>query len=366
MPGFCPFDSWYLENPSYRLAGWIAFLITKWEAGQATLNLIPGGKSVYVTAKVHKFDSLRSAVKQLKLEHDDKKYVYRGQTQRYRHRVEGNVKKLAAIPGIRGPLQFEIESLLPSFARQLFKPTASGTTPLVDWDNWLPIYKLDHAAAAIRAVIASNNQRLLKLAAAACRDTFRQYLVAGKISNIGVLGDSGAVMAGQSPNPSLRANVSSPFAKLIALAQHYDYPSCMVDITRSVQVASWFASHLWSSGNVYQSEGNGVIYRFEPRKLVDLIDNGLIGEDVNRSRATALGVFGHVDLYRLNSHFCPRVQGQEGGALFGLESAVVNLLAFGFGSIELFTFPHAQTTGSESGLVVKDIRPESDPPGRGL
>lgn len=168
--GFCPFDAQYLEQPSIMLAGWIGFLIMHFENGRAVLNLVPG-ETDYVSASVHEFDSLGSATARLVSEHIDGKYVYRGQTQRYRYRAEGNVDSLTRGLGVEAPLCFELESLLPTFARRLCN---SEFTPLIDWSRWLPISKLDHAAAAIRAIIVSGNEQLLNLAAEACKDAFDQ------------------------------------------------------------------------------------------------------------------------------------------------------------------------------------------------
>ncbi len=358
MPGFCPLDAQYLERPSMILGGWIGWVITDFESGRAALNLVPG-ESKYVSATVHEFDSLGSAVARLVSEHIDGKYVYRGQTQRYRYRVEGIVNQLGQGLGIEGPLHLDLESLLPSFARRLCE---SGSSPLIDWSSWLPISKLDPAAAAVRAVTASRDERLLSLVANACKDAFSQSALGSLqsvLAGMSMFDDINALVSGQAQDPRLAANIPGSLAKLISLAQHYGYPTCMVDITTSPRVASWFASHQWS-GELYAPHGNGVIYRFAPGKLVDLIAGKMFDGRADSAQMTELGVFGHVDLFGLDVDLCPRVRAQAGGSLFGLESVVVSLLAFGFGAVELFTFPHEKTSGSESTLEVADIRPEDD------
>lgn len=119
-----------------------------------------------------------------------------------------------------------------------------------------------------------------------------------------MLDDIKAVISGQEQNTMLRANVPGSLSKLISLAQHYEYPTCMADITSSAPVAAWFASHQWS-GELHAPDGNGVIYRFEPGKLIDLVANRLFEGRADPAQTTELGIFGHVNLHGLDGDLCP-------------------------------------------------------------
>ncbi|MCO6457336.1 MAG: FRG domain-containing protein [Pirellulaceae bacterium] len=359
MPGFSPFDSLYLESPGPQIAGWFAFLITQFENGQPTLDFVPG-RSAYVGASLHGLESVQAAVDRLEAEHVGGRHVYRGQAARHECQVEGHVRALAEGLSIDAPLLLKLESLLPSFARQLCSP---DFPPTVDWSLWLPIGNLDQVGNGLRALWASGDDRLMDWAARACRDMYFRGIMRSlhaSLSGVSMLSDLEAVLGGRAQSIHLSISIPQSLAELIALAQHYEFPSCMVDITTRPRVACWFATHRWASGELVTGPGEGVVYRIDTTRLVSLIKEKLLDGRTQSAALADSGVFGHVDLAGLPTEICERVRAQSGGSIFGLDSAVLCAMAFGFGAVDVFTFPHRTTLGSETGLSMPDIRPDDD------
>ncbi len=55
--------------------------------------------------------------------------------------------------------------------------------------------------------------------------------------------------------------------KLLSIGQHYGLRTHELDMTSDWQVALWFATHDWTTGN-YVPGGDGVIYRFDVHNLI--------------------------------------------------------------------------------------------------
>jgi hypothetical protein len=75
-------------------------------------------------------------------------------------------------------------------------------------------------------------------------------------------------------------NIPASLASLISLAQHYEWPSSMVDVTSSPVIATWFATHDWATGEPSASQSSrAVIYRFgHASTILDRANNHAIDQ----------------------------------------------------------------------------------------
>jgi len=312
--------------------GWLAFCITEYERGRPRLNFVPGATEYALSGTVRHFRDVEETIAFLQSSHKAE-YSYRGQIQRYRSGAAGRIHLLQDNPphplvrsysesenrllseNARGaPVVFVNESLLPSAFRHLLE------NGIVQWHRYSYPSRLDLIASAVRAILKAEHAQLTQL----LDDALAALLDNAKLSNISKL-------LGHSVNSSAaRAlNVPVSFAQLVSFSQHYDCASSMIDITASIEVAAWFATHSWPGQKI--SDGVGVIYRFRTcseRILKEFAHlPGL--EDVATS-----GILGSVSL---DLPWAPRIVAQRGGALFGCESVVVMAL-LAMGLVDVFTF----------------------------
>jgi len=148
----------------------------------------------------------------------------------------------------------------------------------------------------------------------------------------------------------------------------------MVDITDDVDVAVWFATHLFSTGELVRSEHDdrGVIYRFNAAAIEKFVPPAVdVGaRDPSKfpfgSLAGAAGLIGITDIADLDTAYGKRPKAQSGGSILGLENSTVYLQTDLREAIAVFTFPLSTVTGHETSLDKEDLCPPDDPSGKVL
>lgn len=348
MGGFPPIDRLYYENPSLRVGGWMAYVLKHFEQGRPHLNIVPGETS-YTRIPCQPFDSLSSLAQYLSESHQDSHY-YRGQTKRYRVTYRGAISKLAeAFPEL-SPVAITIESLMPSLFRQ-----AVGTDD-PNWDGYVYPTPLDAISPAVRAIVKSRHDPLRTLLADLLKD-----LELAAVNNL--LIRLGADPRGGLPDRVALTNVLPKLLTLISLSQHYEFSSCMIDITKDPEAAVWFASHTWSGEVLRGPNAYGVIYRFRKnnKEINRVLHKELMTETPAQLAIFGAGLFGLVDISDLPDRFGLRPRKQAGGSIMGLENSVVLHMLDWYDAYEVLTFPLGSVTGTETQLAKSDLCPPQDP-----
>jgi hypothetical protein len=311
MPGFSQFDHYYYAHPSVKMGGWIAFVLMK--TNQHTLNLEPGAEGFFSGAPLIRHESLEDLRDSLLKQHGEDIY-YRGQSRRYSCVSRQRVPSLsAAVPHIRD-LSIRHESIFPSQYRSVIK---NGEC---DWESFKNPPLMQQLKHVIRAISSSKNDALRSLLKVVmCNE---MPLIAMKI----------AMADGDSANLSLKhidergTNVPENLLKLISIAQHYEFPTVMVDLSSSLDVASWFATHSWGDGKPFE-KGEGVIYRFNKRAIMNMVrmelDKSFLG---NAHKMEACASYGIADINNMDSSYGLRPKVQHGASIFGLENTFLYLL----------------------------------------
>jgi hypothetical protein len=253
----------------------------------------------------------------------------------------------AHAPGIN-PIHVVLDALVPSAFRSFTRPKPAT------WRQFRLAPPLDYLSGPARAIFASRNRDLggllLKAIDAMLFDAMRVGLL-GQMN----LGYSDTLLAPGS-------TVAAVMLDLIAIAQHYEYGSIMVDVSTSIDASAWFATRDWETGRVAASDDGspGIIYRIDAKKLVGILDRHVKGEGALAPPAMqAFGVFGLADISDRFA-FLDRPQRQHGGSLLGMENVIIHYLMHINKAIEVFPFDHASVTGSETSLGRDDICPPSD------
>lgn len=347
MSGFPKADIAFYENIGPIVGGLLAFQVEeklnpKLPTGQtADLNFSP---------PVTDFNSLESALACLKAEHNEN-YVYRGQIKARKCSYTGRIPGLCQVFPHLGLVQFSFDGLIPSAFRSI-----TSSTPA----NWNGVKlsatkPLDFLSSAARAFLSSSRKELREIAISFFRDLeiFRIIKVSGQ---------TGARISQTSPLFYPGTNILSSHLQFIAIAQHYEHSSSMIDVTKSPEIAAWFASHRWSNGNpTNNAEGNGSIYRFNISTLKKAFDDRFLwGENVSPSLQSS-GSFGVVDISTIDSQYAARPFAQQGASIFGLENSAVHVIMSYCKALEVFTFPHSSVSGRETGFSRSDLCPVDDP-----
>lgn len=337
--GLPPADTAFWSDPGPKLGGYLALRLREsplQEHGVRRLDLRPKPKL---------FARLTELRRHLHESHADQ-HLYRGQRRRYETLYRGAIPRLSeAFPDIRA-VEFQLESLTPSRYRRIAsaRPAAWAKSPP-------PGQPLDDYAAPMRAILRSGHADLLRLFHDAVQslalDTIR--LSMAQRANIGWGGD----LAAQG------TNTSKALARLISVAQHYEYGSVMVDVTRSVDVALSFATHDWVNGARTPSpDGGGVIYRFDrgaiERAMQDLLKGGL-----RSAWLPPLAIFGVTDIHDIGFDL-RRPALQEGGSLFGIETAAAHFVMHVHDAMEAFVFEEDDLSANEAPPLAS-LRPADDP-----
>jgi hypothetical protein len=99
--------------------------------------------------------------------------------------------------------------------------------------------------------------------------------------------------------------------KLLSIGQHYGLRTHLMDWSSDWEVAMWFASHQWASGD-YEQGGDGVIYQLEVLRLVKAEDNANLADPNLKCR--------HVDIRNTPALLAPRALAQRGFSVAEIES----------------------------------------------
>jgi hypothetical protein len=288
-------------------------------------------------------------------------FRYRGQIKRYQTTYQGDVPGLASLGHLAGPVTIKFEGLVPS----LFRPVIQSSP--ADWDSYTYPSKLAQVALVLRAIMRSDHPPLRSLVRDYFRDVveypeiFARYAFTGHINLI--LPES--TLARFAPGTI----TPHTLLRLISVAQHYELGSVMVDITKEIDVAVWFATHRFASGDVVRGDHDerGVIYRFDAEVIKRFVPPAVEvgprdpGTFPFGSLAGPAGLIGITDIADLDSAYGKRPKAQAGGSILGLENSTVYLQGDLRGAIEVFTFPLSTATGRETSLDKESLCPRDDP-----
>ncbi|MFG0259520.1 MAG: FRG domain-containing protein [Phycisphaerales bacterium JB041] len=248
-------------------------------------------------------------------------------------------------------MQISFDGLIPSAFRSV---TASNPAT---WDESGIRLRppLDHLSGALRSILHSRSDALREVALSFFRD-------APILASTPKLAMSNVTLSKGLAEFHPGTNVLRSHLRLIALAQHYEHGSSMVDVTRSPDIAAWFASHTWNDGQPTGTRnGVGSIYRFNSHALETMISDRLLWADNVHPWLQGLGLFGIVDISSFEPDIAARPAAQLGGSVLGLENSAMYFLMGAYSVGEVFTFPHASVTGSEVGLSRSALCPSGDP-----
>jgi hypothetical protein len=257
-----------------------------------------------------------------------------------------------AFPHIRR-LRITFDGLIPSAFRSV-----TAKVP-AEWDESGIRLRppLDNLMSAARAVLQSSNPAVRRVGL----DFFAE---APMFAAIPVAAMSGVTLARDLPQFHPGTNILRSHLRLVSLAQHYEHQSAMVDVTRSPDVAAWFASHRWTDGATTTAMGGaGAIYRFDSQALASMVADRILWKEGTPPFVQGLGLLGLVDISRTDPRTAARPAAQAGGSILGLENSAVYFLMRAYSVAEVFTFPHSSVRGSEVTFSKKDLCPDSDPAG---
>lgn len=346
MSGFSLVDSAYYERPGVKMAGWLALHLS----GELGVGLLADGYLHFAPPSVE-CKSLASLLDRLRQEHEPDHW-YRGQIGTRTCRYEGSVELLSqAFPEI-DRLRISFDGLIPSAFRFV-----TSSSPAV-WDESGARLRppLDPLSSALRSLLRASNARLREIA----MSFFKEAPILAIMPWL--------AMQNVTPSRDLAefhpgTNILRSYLRLIALAQHYEHGSSMVDVTRSPEIAAWFASHTWADDQPTGSriDGFGSIYRFRGRSLERMITDELLWAKGTSPWIQGLGLFGIVDISSFDRCVAARPAAQMGGSVLGLENSVMYFLMGAYSIGEVFTFPHSSVTGAESKLSKDDLCPSDDP-----
>lgn len=348
MSGFPPIDTLFLDYPSIRLAGLIAYKLSHLGPVTNHLNIVPGEK-VYSMTPVKHFASISDLNNFLKSEHSDK-YYYRGQTQRYKMTYNGRIAKLLQLPEFRQfeSIQLSFESLMPS----LFRSVPKSIYP--NWENYQYPKLLNQLWPVINAIISSKNDPLKEFLLKVIKAIIYPHAFKLMLHNFKI--DTSKIDDFK--------NTSHAIIELISLSQHYGFGSTMVDITKDPDIATWFATHKWSGEKINTDEGNGVIYRFirKNEEINNDLNKELASEDVpTRFAILVAGLYGIADISSFPKELGYRPNAQKGGSILGLENFIVHYVLDLNRCYEVYTFPLKSIKNLSSNISIIDICPPNDP-----
>lgn len=297
--------------------------------------------------------SLRDAVNRLTSEHQPQHW-YRGQNQQYVAVYEGR------LPSI-GNVRVAFDALMPSYFRQVTTLVPAAWDGAVTTQDRPPT---SYVAGPLRAMMRSPQDEMRRHVVRFLGD-IRMKALARALSR-----QSGwSITHPETEAQSLPGtNLGESQLHLIALAQHYGFGSVMVDVTNSVDVASWFASRRYQDGTVCaESRARGVIYRFDKHQIDEVLRTRFVSRQHSspggaaRTLLPQLGLFGLVDISQFPAEIAQRPGAQRGGSLFGFENSVLHLMLCESAAVEAFTFPHAPSDADATGLTKAQLCPPDDP-----
>ena len=288
-------------------------------------------------------------------------YRYRGQTRRYRTTYLGSVPGLEKWGHINGPITVRFEGLIPSVFRNVISSDPAN------WNSHSYPAKLEQVSQALGAIVRSDHEPLRSLVADYFRDVvehsaiFAKYALTGRVKLELPLSVLERFAPGtMTPNTLLR---------LISVQQHYGRGSVMIDVSTDMAVATWFATHHFSTGDLVDTHTDalGVMYRFDadaiktfPQQWDNIAARQGNSFALHSVRGPA-GLVGIKDIAEMDVAFGLRPRAQAGGSILGLENSAFYLYDDLARAIEVFTFPISSVTGRETPLEREDICPRNDP-----
>lgn len=333
--GFPIVDNLYWDNPSPMIGSWFMMQLMM---NQGDINIRPERVST---------KSLAEVVDQLKAE-DQSHYWYRGQASAYEVIYRGKVPRMLSCAPMLDPFKVTLESIMPTGFRPYCK-----TSP-ADWQSYVITPPIDAIAGPVRAVINAAHEELDRILDQAIDHFLFDAFRISQASNAYMVLGEGVRAAG--------TTLGQPVLDLISLAQHYEYESIMIDVTKDIDMATWFATTDWETGKRKSAGGGrpGVIYRFDAAKFDKLIDMRITGNEANAPpEMMPFGAFGISDISQRFS-FLERPRKQSGGSLLGMENMLIHLLMNSYGAIDVFPFDHSTVTDASIGAGLDDVRPDSD------
>ena len=143
--------------------------------------------------------------------------------------------------------------------------------------------------------------------------------------------------------------------KLLSIGQHYGLRTHELDMTSDWQVALWFATHDWTTGN-YVPGGDGVIYRFDVHNLIKAETKA------NRDLAVKIAKerFRDVDIRDTSPILAPRALAQRGFTLIRAESPHLIQAIIQQNAIEALVFPRGIQPATDNCLTRDLIVPPHD------
>jgi len=209
-------------------------------------------------------------------------------------------------------------------------------------------------APAIRAISQSDHEGL--------RELMGQFLMDLRLLAVNnFLIKQGVDPRGGLPERIPLTNIAKKLTTLVSLSQHYEFGSCMIDITNDPDVAIWFASHSWSGELTVSDDQYGVVYRFNADAINTALQKELLAETSAQLAIFNAGLLGLVDISHDSNAFGLRPLRQAGGSIMGLENSVALYILDVYSALEVFTFPLATVSGNESSHSKNDLVPEDDP-----
>jgi hypothetical protein len=348
VSGFSLADSAFYEMPGPAVAGLLADLFTG-ELPQEGISLPKG--SVFFRLPTTHCSSLEEVTKRLRAEHTPGTW-YRGQTRQrtclYEGKIEAFEQAFANFPSVK----ISFEGTIPSSYRKV----ASSDPAQWDESGVRLTPPLDFLSSAIRSIIRYGDAGLQKLLLEFLEDS-------PVLASQAYLALAGVTIAKGLDEFSTGTNVLKSHLRLISLSQHYEHGSTMVDVSKSPEIAAWFASRSWSDGLPLgiKASGDGVIYRFHSHSIEKMVSDRLLWRDGAPPTIQGLGLFGLVDISDIDPNVAARPLAQQGGSILGLENSAIYFLLGIYHAAEAFTFPHASVTGREVDINKDDLCPLNDP-----
>jgi hypothetical protein len=339
--GFPVIDNLYWDRPSPMVGGWLIINLER-------LDPPARGSRIDLRFPTRRSTTLAQVIATLKAEHRPG-FCYRGQRKRRSCFYKGLVPAIERHERELTPMEVTLDALVPSAFRHLTHVNPAA------WKNFKLLPPTERLAGPLRAIMASSHTGL--------HDRVIEALEYMAFDSIRLLMIDRAVLTYDLSLLAHGTTVAQHMLDLISVAQHYEYGSIMVDTTRDIDTAAWFATHNWSTGELAKSidGSSGVIYRFDGQNFSTMMENHLTGAGATPPPSVqTLGVFGLADLSD-TFDFLARPRAQHGGSLLGLENVVTHFMMSKMHSVaEAFPFDHSTVTGKEISLTRDDICPRDD------
>jgi hypothetical protein len=132
------------------------------------------------------------------------------------------------------------------------------------------------------------------------------------------------------------------FRLLWSLAQHYLIATALTDVTFSLRIAVWFATHPSDAADPVPTDGTGVIYRFRRDALEAVLaheSREMTEWARERGELRPPGLF-FMDIRTIPAAFARRPAGQQGGSIYGFDQPSVLRAVFERGCADIFEFRH--------------------------